>query len=256
MGRSRKGAGESDKSLYGWTNAVVAKIVQCESDEERLGAIRQVVSVSETDYCYDMKATAIVDYHLANLLYALEQGYSQAQTQFVMRVMTKLWEDAVRAVQGQEAVEFDQLRGTLAEELRPMFAEYNAAEDRFTKVQTQALLKYIDQAFLKPIRLITYPFRHEPQLRCKVEERKVFMPVTPDPLSECVEDEHVFEGDYEFPLLPFPRHVSSMTLKDMKEMIEQYTNNVIDIINKRYDLLEQEVAKMESSQPSEEVKAS
>ena len=246
--RGRKAADDSDTSLYGWTNAVVAKLLKCDSDEERMEHIRQVAGVSQHDYNYDMKATALIDYHLANLLYALEEELSWKQTQFLMRVMTRLWTEGVSAVQGETPPNFDHIRGNLAESLRPMFAELNGSEDRLTKEQTQKMLRYIDQVFLKPIRLMMFPFYHPVEPSSFVSVRKIFHPVTPDPLSECLEDST--ESEYAFPLLPFPRNVSTMALQDMKDLIQRYTDDVIETINKRYDALEQEIARAETLQPN------
>jgi hypothetical protein len=76
------------------------------------------------------------------------------------------------------------------------------------------------------------------------ERRKVFRPVRPVPLAECEEFFPVFPESKQFQPFPLPPNVTSMNADEIKQMIQEYADNIIAVIERRYDTLEESVAKM------------
>lgn len=237
----RRLTSEICQSLYGWTSVVIQGLMKAENDDERIKQIQQVLSFTEESYNYDIKASTQIDFHFGNLLFCMGENYSVKQTQLVFKIMSKLLDDAMKACQIGD-LDFDYLKGDLIDKMRRSFTELSAPDSPFTLKQTETLLSYVSQTFIKPIRLVMMPFYKPITNKHVVTPKRIFQPTTPDPLDECVERLPVLDEDKQFPLLAIPRS-NEMNLGDLKRMIQQYTDNVIETINKRYDLLEAEMAK-------------
>lgn len=238
----RRLTAEICQSLYGWTSVVIQGLMKAENDDERIKQIQQVLSFTEESYNYDLKSSTQIDFHFGNLLFCMGENYSVKQTQFVFKVMSKLLDDATKACQIGEEMNFEYLKGELVEKVRHSFTEMTSSDLQFTSKQVETLLSYISQTFIKPIRLVMMPFYKPTVNKRVIMPKKIFQPTHPDPLDECVERLPVLSEDKQFPLLAIPRD-NEMNLGDFKRMIQQYTDNVIETINKRYDLLEAEMAK-------------
>jgi hypothetical protein len=146
----------------------------------------------------------------------------------------------VKTVKSSSPVDFEKLKTELVEILGPPLTEFNAGEHGFSAQQTSHLLKYVTQVFIRPIRLLMHPFaeHHRPG---KVRRfRTVFRPVTPVPLEECVECFPVVREEELFPLCPkFPMDVAR--LEDLRQVVRQYTEEMIGVINHRYDRIDDEL---------------
>jgi hypothetical protein len=89
-----------------------------------------------------------------------------------------------------------------------------------------------------------HPFAYETLPATVDQRRKVFRPVRPVPLAECDEFFPVFPESRQFQPFPLPPNVATMNVEDMKQMIQEYADNVIAVIDRRYDLLEEGIAKI------------
>ena len=241
VGKGKKGIDEAEKVLTGagWTLAATQKFLETPSDQEKIAFLLQMFSISEEDYKYDMKSTTTIDFNLANALFCQDKNFNVNQTQFVCRTIYKLLEHAISYVQG-ENYDFDSLRSQLYDEFQASFMELNSTEPHFTTDETKILLHFLVTSFLRPLRLFVHPYYIQRPQQNIQELRKVFQPVKPIPLSECIEEIPEPPEDAQFAPLILP-HTTSVNLEEVKQMIRQYTDSVIQTIDKRYDLLEAEL---------------
>lgn len=268
--KGKKGVDESEKLAAGngWTVAAIQKYLEATTDEERLQQLFAMFSITENDYQYDFKSTATIDFHFGNALYCTESTFPKFdphKLQFYCRTLNKMLDFGTQKVQEDPNLDFDALRKELFELFHSCFNEFNTApvtpltgkekdkdknqdpnkepEFQFTPEETTELIKQITSSFLRPLRLILRPYYSQnPPYRLPVM-KKVFQPVTPIPLSECQEILPVVEEDKEFPILNIPTD-GTMNLEAMKTMIKMYTDNVISTIEKRYDALDEQMAKI------------
>lgn len=240
--KGKKGVDEAEKVLTGagWTLAATQKFFELQTDQEKIEFLYQMFSISEHDYQFDMKATTTIDFNLANALFCEQQKFNVTQSQFVCRTIYRLLEHAIQYVQGQN-YNFDALRTQLYDEFQTSYTELNQTEQHFNIEETKILLRFLVTSILRPIRLLVHPFYIERPQEGISESRKVYQPVTPTPLSECVEEIPDPPEDAQFPQLVIPR-VDAMNLEDVKQMIHKYTDEIVKAIDKRYDLLEAELA--------------
>ncbi|KAK8888492.1 hypothetical protein M9Y10_039571 [Tritrichomonas musculus] len=270
--KGKKGVDEGEKLAAGngWTIAAVQKYLEATTDEERLQQLLAMFSVTEQDYQYDFKSTATINFHFGNALYCTESAFPKFDAhklQFYCRTLHKMLEMGIQKVQEDPNLDFDALRKELFELFHTNFTEFNSSsstsassgkekesakdkdkekepEFQFTPEETTELIKQVTSSFLRPLRLILHPFYIERS--CRIDQPnyfKVFQPVNPVPLSECTEILPVIEEDKEFPILNIPQD-GTMNLEAMKNMIKMYTDGIIATIEKRYDVLDDQVAKL------------
>jgi hypothetical protein len=247
--KGKKTADESEKLIVGngWTAAATQKMLECSSTDERLQHLIQMFSISEQDYQYNVASTTSIDFHLANFLYCIEQQFDCPKTQFVCRTMHKMLELAISKVPADVEVEkpnFDSIRVQLFDYFQSAFQEWITGETKFTIEETRQLIAYVTSVFLRPLRLILPPFYVRKVPTVRTERRKVFRPVTPVPLSECEEQFPLIPESRQFQPFPLPPSVATMGMEEMKQMIQEYAENMIAVIERRYDVLEEGVAKM------------
>lgn len=246
--KGRKGD-DTEKLVVGagWTAAATQKFFECPNDDERFKHIMAMFSITEDQYKNDVKSTTIADFHYANGLWCLESKFDQPQTQFICRSLDRLLTSAIQSQSPTELSEekpsIDKLRLDLFTQFQTMFNELNAGEWKFNTEETQKILTFYNQVFFRPLRLILYSFTHNVESVKVPEKRRVFTPVPPVPLSQCDEAPHYVDDSMQFK--PFTLQKGPLTLEDARELIQQYTDNVIDIINKRYDNLTDMVAKIQ-----------
>lgn len=249
-GKGKK-ADEAERALTGagWTTAATTKYLELETDEERFEFLYGMFSITDEQYKYDMKSTVLIDFHMHNALYCQENNFDVLQTQFVCRTFDRILHHAIEeGANIDESVtqspEVDKLRAELFEMFKAAFNELNAGgEYHFTPEQTQNLVQFFSVVIIRPIRLILYQFNIERRSEMVPEFKKIFIPISPIPLSECEEELPVVEESMQFQPMVIPRN--GITLEDAREMIEKYTEGVIDTINKRYDALEELVTKIQ-----------
>lgn len=271
--KGKKGVDEAEKLAAGngWTIAAVQKYLEATTDEERLQQLFAMFSITEHDYQYDFKSTATIDFHFGNALYCTESSspkFDAHKLQFYCRTLHRMLEMGIQKVQEDPNLDFDVLRKDLFELFHTNFIEFNSSsntaattgkekesskdkdkdkekepEFQFTPEETTELIKQVTSSFLRPLRLILHPFYIERYTGEQNVIKKVFQPVNPVPLSECVEALPVVEEDKEFPILNIPQD-GTMNLEAMKNMIKTYTDGIIATIEKRYDDLDEQVAKL------------
>lgn len=239
--KAKKGIDESEKVVFGagWTLAATTKFLECTTEDERIQHLYQMFNITDQDYKYDSKATTSIDFHLANGIYCIEKNLDAPKTQFVCRILHKLLEQAIQAA-SQEGFDIDSLRSELYEQFQAQFLEFNTPDYHFSVDETKDLVYLITHVFLRPLRLLLHPFTMERHPTYVLEMRKVSRPVKPVPLSECEEFHPVVDEEMEFPILSIPKN--AINLEDVKQMIQDYTDNVISTIEKRYDLLDEQIS--------------
>lgn len=232
----RKVDEELEKLLVGagWTLAATEHFMNLNTDEEKLEHVKQMFNVSDEDYSYTERYTFIVDFHLGNGVFCETSHFSTIQTQFVCRSLGKLLDDATAQVHDPE-LNFDSLRLQLVSTLHDLFNEANEDGYIFKPDQTEYILRYISSTFLRPLRIIVRQFQQGPYMMQVLELRKVFQPPPPSPLEEFVEEMPLPEEDFE--PIAFPK-LEGLSVQDVRDSIREYTDRMIETIEKRYDKLE------------------
>jgi hypothetical protein len=225
---------------FGWTSAAVTRFMRSEGDPDRLSHVLSILSISENDYKYDFKSTVTADYNLANGYHCVAAGYDVRQTQFVCRTLGKLFDDAIKSVQATSEVNFDQIRAEVIESLRGAVNHFNSGEGNFSPKQTQEFLSFVTQTLIRPIRLLLHPWYGAENTAGVAEPRKMSAPPKPVALGDCRIPSVVIPDDQQFPILPFFQ-TDTMPLEDLRRCVRQYTQQMIDVINKRYDLIDQQM---------------
>ncbi|OHT06638.1 hypothetical protein TRFO_25245 [Tritrichomonas foetus] len=245
-GKGKKGVDETEKLVAGngWTTAATAKYLECQTDEERLQQLFAMFSISEDDYKYNFKATATIDFHFGNAVYCQEANFDANKLQFFCRSLHKLLETGISRVQEDPNLDYEALRGELFEQFRTLFTEFNQPDFIFTTQEASELIKYVTVSFLRPLRLILHPHYLENHTAYFLEMKKVFRPMAPVPLSECEEIRPIIPEEEEFPILALPRDQENLDLATMRQIIKQYTDEMVKAIDKRYDTLEEQMAKV------------
>jgi hypothetical protein len=243
--KGKKAVDESEKLIVGngWTIAATQKIMEIPSAEDRIQHLLQMFSISEQDYQYNVRATTMIDFHLSNFLYCTEQEFDCAKTQFACRTMHRMLELATQKSQ-EDNVNFDALRVQLFEQFQSAFQEWNTGETRFTIEEAKDLIAFVTRVLLRPIRLLIHPFCYETLPAVVMERRKMFRPVRPVPLAECDEVFPIMPESKQFQPFPLPPNVGAMNVEDMKQMIQEYADGVIGVIEKRYDALEETLGRI------------
>ena len=138
----------------------------------------------------------------------------------------------------------DALRQVLMDKFQAMYFDYNGDEFKFTTEQTQEILKFFSMTFIRPIRLIIHTYQSDPYKMIFLEMKRVFTPpaVLP-PMSEFVQQYDELPEEDKFHPLYYPKF-SGLTLADVREAMNKYTDQMIETINKRYDHLENMVQKL------------
>lgn len=246
--KGKKGIDEGEKVLTGagWTLAATTKFLELQSIDEQLHFLFQMFSTTEDNYKTDSQTVFTIDFHFANALYCIEQKFNAIQTQFVCRTLNKLLDTAIQAVRAGAYERFDELRSQLYNQFHQAFKELNVDEYHFSQEETRNIISFVNTAFLRPLRLIVHPFYVERQKAAILEQRKVFQPAPPVPLSECIEQIPAVPEELEFSPISIP-HVDHMNLQEVKEMIQKYTEDTIATIDKRYDMLDQAIAKLQET---------
>ncbi|OHT10027.1 hypothetical protein TRFO_20829 [Tritrichomonas foetus] len=243
--KGKKGVDETEKlaSGNGWTTAAVQKYLEATTDEERLNQLLAMFSITEQEYQYDFKSTATIDFHFANVLYCTEANFDPHKIQFFCRTLHKMLETGIQKIQENSELDFDELRDELYEMFHVAFNEFNTPEYLFTPPEATELIKHVTLTFLRPIRLILHPYYLENHSTYLLELKKVFRPVKPVPLSECEEIMPVIDEDKQFPILTMPKE-GTIDLEGVRQAIKQYTDGIIQTIEKRYDDLDEQIARL------------
>jgi hypothetical protein len=244
--KGKKGVDESEKLLVGngWTAAATQRMFELPNDSERIQHLLQMFSFSEHDYQYDPRSTNQIDFHLANFIFCAERSFDSLKAQFVCRSMHKLLTQGIARVQVDPSISFDALRLELFEMFQTAIQEQNSTENPISLDDAKVILNFVTTTFLRPLRLILYSFYLEAPAVQSYELRKIFQPVHPVPLSDCDEVFPVPDDARSFRPFPLAPSVNTMNLEDIKQMLQKYTEDVIDTIEKRYDLLEECVSKV------------
>ena len=244
--RGRKGFDESEKlvSGNGWTQAATQKYLELDSDDSRLEHVKSMFSVSDDEYKYDFKSTSTVDFHFANALYCQDHGFELLRFQFVCRTLHRMYEQGVKSVTENPELDFENLRTELFNMFRAAFTQFNQQEFLFSTSETAELIKFITTSFLRPLRLVLSPYYLKTHTGYILEMKKVFRPVEPVPLDECVQEFDVTPEDELFPIVNIPQGVETIDMATMKQIIRQYTDDMVKTIEKRYDTLEGQMAKL------------
>lgn len=241
----RKTTNENDLPLHGagWTIKAVNKFFDLKTEEERLTHVQKMFSISADKYTYDLKSTVLVDFHQGNGLYCVDHNFTVKQTLFMCRQLGNMFTNAKEMV-SQEDASFDKVQEDLLKTFRQTLTEaMEGGEFLYPPETAEEIVKFIIMTFLRPMRLLMIPFLYDNHSSINCEMRKISQPVKPQPLAECVQYYPVTNENEDFPLLSFPR-TDDMKLWDMKQMIQQYTQSVVDIINKRYDNMEEQMKKI------------
>lgn len=246
--KGRKGD-DTEKLVVGagWTAAATQKFIECADDEERFKHILAMFSITNDQYKNDIKSTTTADFHFSNGLWCLEAKFEQPQMQFICRTLDKLLTSAIQScgisASANEKPNYDHLRVDLFNQFQTAFNEVNQGEWKFSADDAQKILAFYNQVFFRPLRLILYSYTHDRGIQTVVERRRIFWPATPVPLSQCEEEPNYVDDSMQFK--PFPMPKGPLTLEDAREMIQQYTEGIIEIINKRYDNLGDMIAKIQ-----------
>ena len=260
-GSKGKKIDETERAVSGagWTLAATQKFLDCTNDTERINQLYAMFSITDEQYKFDPRSTATIDFHLSNSLFCEENKFDVQQTQFVCRTLDRLLQHAIalynQSIQenDQQLPNVDNIRNELFKEFHTAFNDLNQpGEYVFNIEQTQKVAEFVATIFIRPIRLLLYQFCHERRKTQVLETRRVFKPIQPVPLSECYEVFPALDESMDFkpPVLPKLGPTGGLSLEDAKQMIQQYTDNVIATINKRYDALEELATKMQTM-PSE-----
>jgi hypothetical protein len=246
--KGKKGVDESEKQIAGngWTIAATQRILELTTVEERIQQLLQMFSVSEQDYQYSIRSTVPIDFHLANALFCIAQQFDAPKTQFVCRTLQKLLDIGIAKVQVEDP-DYDEFRSQLFDHFQTAFQEWNNGENRFSIGETNRLINYVTAVFLRPLRLMLYPFYLTMPPSKLIMCRKVFQPARPVPLAECEEYFPLVPESRQFLPFPLPPNVTAVNFEDLKQMIQQYADGVIMTIETTYDTLEESVAKFTPS---------
>ncbi|KAH0786918.1 hypothetical protein GPJ56_009164 [Histomonas meleagridis] len=245
--RGKRGDDASEKLVAGngWTLSATQKFLDCKSTEEQIQQLLLMFSIQEEDYQYNEKSTTLIDFQLGNGLYCIEKKFNAEKTQFVCRTFHRMLKNAVQKIQANHEISYDDLRNELFNQFQAAFTEMNSnGEPHFTLKETQDIINYEINTFLRPLRLILHPFYIRVAPTYRLELKKVFQPVDPIPLSEF--EEFVPLNENEFPLFSVPINEDKLNLEDIKEFVSKYTDGVIDTINKRYDALDERMNNLKS----------
>ena len=246
--KGRKGD-DNERLVSGaqWTTAATQKFVECATDEEKIKQLYAMFSTNESQYKNDIKIQGNIDFQFANGLWCIEQNLDILQMQFVCRTMDKLLQSGIQQSQviseNGEKISIENLRTDLFNQLHAAFNDVNQGEWHFTPELTKKIINYFNQVFFRPLRLLLYTFTHDRGVQQIPEKRTVFSPIQPVPLSECVEEFPVVSEEMSFKPIVMPK--GTMSLEDAREMIQRYTDEMIDTINKRYDSLQDMIAKVQ-----------
>jgi hypothetical protein len=226
-----------------WTVQNATKFLNCADDEERLALLRAMFNVSDSDYNYNVKLAHHIDFELANGLYCIGAGLGTKETNFVCKCMTSLWQEACKLVESQELPDFVAIRSQLSQSLKKLFGEIRDKDPLLSREQIASFLNYATTVFLRPIRLIMFPFYNQLQVDRVQEERKIYAPANPVSLSECVEPGPYYGEDKMWPLLP-TLSGEEIPLEDFKEILGKYTSEMIGTINSRFDTIDSEIERV------------
>lgn len=114
----------------------------------------------------------------------------------------------------------------------------------FSTEVTETILNFFASTLIKPLRLLLYNASVPRPMAHIALPKKVFIPISPVPLDQCQEQFPVVAEELEFKPFRIPGEV--INLEDAREMINRYTDDVIATINKRYDVLDDLIAKIQS----------
>jgi hypothetical protein len=247
--KGKKGVDESEKLLIGngWTIAATQKLLELTTDVERLQHLLQMFSISEHDYQYDVRSTNQIDFHFANFLFCVDKAFDLPKVQFVCRTLHKLLTQGIARVQGSASdtqIPYDVIRVELFDALQAAFVEQNTTENPVNLEEAKSIISFTTMTFFRPLRLVLYPFYLSLAVEPTYALRKIFQPVQPVPLAECEEFFPVIDEARDFKPFPLAPTVTTMNLEDVKQMIQRYTDDVIDTIERRYDMLEEQIAKV------------
>jgi hypothetical protein len=230
-----------------WTTAATQKFIDCQTDDEKIKQLFAMFSTTEVMYKGDIRTQGNIDFQFANGLWCIEQQLDVLQTQFVCRTLDRLLQNAIQRSQAAnergEKISIEDLKSDLFDQLHASFNDTNQNEWHFTPDLTKKILVFFNQVFFRPLRLLLYTFTHERGVQHIPEKRTVFSPIQPVPLSECVEEFPVLSDEMSFRPLIIPK--GTMNLEEAREMIQQYTDDMIDTINKRYDSLQEMISKVQ-----------
>jgi hypothetical protein len=243
--KGKKAVDESEKLTVGngWTTAATQKMLETSSSEDRIQHLLQMFSISEPDYQYNVRATTTIDFHFSNFLYCVEQEFDCGKTQFTCRTMNRMLEVAAQKAQ-EENANYDTLRLVLFEQFQTAFQEWNTGDTRFSIEEAKDLISFVTRVLLRPLRLIVHPFCYETLPAVLAEDRKLFRPIRPTPLADCEEVFPLVAESKQFLPFPLPPSVPTMNVEDMKQMIQEYADGVIGVIERRYDALDEALAKI------------
>lgn len=260
-GKQQAGKGKKADELEravagaGWTSAATQKFLECQTDEERFQQLYAMFTITDEQYKYDAKSAALIDFHLSNALFCQDRKYDLTQTQFICRTMDKLLHHGIELYtakldpeSNKPVTDIDEIRNELFNEFKAAFFEAHQQHDEqylFSLEETKTVLEFLSDVFLSPIRLIMFQFCHKRLPNPILEQRRVFTPIQPVPLSECEEILPAIDESMTFkpPIIP----TAGICLEDARAAIEKYTENVIATINKRYDALEELASHMQQS---------
>ena len=231
----------------GWTQAATQKFLDCETDEDKIKQLYAMFTINDEQYRRDAKAAGTIDFHFANGIWCIEQNFDMLQTQFVCRTMDRLLQNGIQQMntptESGEKLSFEKLRVDLFNQFHTAFNDLNQGDWHFTPENTKKIINFYNQVFFRPLRLVLYTFTHDRGTQMIPEKRAVFSPIDPVPLSECVEMYPDVDEELEFKPLELPK--GTLNLEDAREMIQKYTDNMIETINKRYDILTDMINKVQ-----------
>jgi hypothetical protein len=145
--------------------------------------------------------------------------------------------DSIKAAgANSDPPDFDKFRLELLDKFQASFFDFNSEEYKFTLNQATEMLKYIGIVVINPIRLIFRTLNREPFWHRKLELRKCYQPVTPIPLGDMVEEFPLPPPEAEFLPIELPR--PPVTLADVREAVQKYTDGIIQTIDVRYDRMD------------------
>jgi hypothetical protein len=121
--------------------------------------------------------------------------------------------------------------------------ELKASDNRFSPKETQESLGFVAQAFIRPLRLLMSPFQVPPDTVQFQEPRKLHAPVRAVPREQCNPERCILVDDEEFPRLPYFQ-ASLMPLDVVRRIVGEYRDRMVEIINQRYDVIDQQMARV------------
>ena len=241
--RSKKGidAIESNPTGNGWTIAAIQHFVELQTDEERIKHIQAMFNISEEEYIHEQKSSYQVDFQFSNGYFCLRKGFEIPIFQFICRTITSMWDmiTSYNHLEGntQQRVDFQQLKEEIINLFKIKIGEFTSEEYKFSAEQIDSILDHCAACLFRPIRLIYYLYHFPKKEKKIICRRKIFQPISPNPLSdyqEVIEDAPI---ELQFTPVIYPR-LTSLSIEEVRETITNYTNDIIDKINKRYDHLE------------------